>query len=214
MTVTSPPSNVGLACPMVFQTVTWSSRFPHWKIIKTTPTVFLRPLCLKLLRQRLTLMKYLRHRLATAKNTFADVIWYFLIGVLLLSSIILIYLIYLSYFKYHINLAHGPDSSDIGMNLLAVVYFLGNTLIAIIAAFSITFARSQLKLAEQSRRASIYMELYPVHVTTRKSFGLMTRKLSVTKSRHLRQFLGILSRKKSSVWRPRIVRMWRSICCA
>ena len=41
--------------------------------------------------------------------------------------------------------------------------------------------------------------IYPVHVTTRKSFGLMTRKLSVTRSRHLRQFLGILSRKKSSV---------------
>ena len=41
--------------------------------------------------------------------------------------------------------------------------------------------------------------VYPVHVTTRKSFGLMTRKLSVTRSRHLRQFLGILSRKKSSV---------------
>ena len=42
-------------------------------------------------------------------------------------------------------------------------------------------------------------QLYPVHVTTRKSFGLMTRKLSVTKSRHLCQFLGTLSRKKSSV---------------
>ena len=41
--------------------------------------------------------------------------------------------------------------------------------------------------------------LYPVHVTIRKSFGLMTRKLSVTKSRHLRQFLGTFSRKKSSV---------------
>ncbi len=44
-----------------------------------------------------------------------------------------------------------------------------------------------------------FFVVYPVHVTTRKSFGLMTRKLSVTKSRHLRQFLGILSRKKSSV---------------
>src|ERR1700730_3307798 len=41
--------------------------------------------------------------------------------------------------------------------------------------------------------------LYPVHVSTRKSFGLMTRKLSVTESRKLLQFLGTLSRKKSSV---------------
>jgi hypothetical protein len=42
-------------------------------------------------------------------------------------------------------------------------------------------------------------QLYPVHVSTRKSFGLMTRKLSVTESRKLLQFLGTLSRKKSSV---------------
>src|SRR5271157_2681903 len=41
--------------------------------------------------------------------------------------------------------------------------------------------------------------VYPVHVSTRKSFGLMTRKLSVTESRKLLQFLGTLSRKKSSV---------------
>jgi len=41
--------------------------------------------------------------------------------------------------------------------------------------------------------------IYPVHVRTRKSFGLMTRKLSVTESRKLAQFLGTLSRKKSSV---------------
>ena len=41
--------------------------------------------------------------------------------------------------------------------------------------------------------------IYPVHVSTRKSFGLMTRKLSVTESRKLLQFLGTLSRKKSSV---------------
>ena len=41
--------------------------------------------------------------------------------------------------------------------------------------------------------------LYPVHIRTRKSFGLMTRKLSVTESLKLPQFLGTLSRKKSSV---------------
>src|ERR1019366_10507435 len=41
--------------------------------------------------------------------------------------------------------------------------------------------------------------LYSVHVRTRKSFGLMTRKLSVTESRKVSQFLGTLSRKKSCV---------------
>jgi hypothetical protein len=41
--------------------------------------------------------------------------------------------------------------------------------------------------------------VYPVHVRTRKSFGLMTRKLSVTESRKLAQFLGTLSRKKLSM---------------
>jgi aryl-alcohol dehydrogenase-like predicted oxidoreductase len=41
--------------------------------------------------------------------------------------------------------------------------------------------------------------VYSVHVRTRKSFGLMTRKLSVTESRKVSQFLGTLSRKKSSV---------------
>ena len=44
-----------------------------------------------------------------------------------------------------------------------------------------------------------YVDVYPVHLRTRKSFGLMTRKLSVTESRKLAQFLGTLSRKKSSV---------------
>jgi len=32
--------------------------------------------------------------------------------------------------------------------------------------------------------------IYPVHVTTRKSFGLMTRKLSVTESQRSAQFRG------------------------
>ena len=41
--------------------------------------------------------------------------------------------------------------------------------------------------------------VYPVYVRTRKSFGLMTRKLSVTEWRKRFQFLGTLSRKKSSV---------------
>jgi hypothetical protein len=50
-------------------------------------------------------------------------------------------------------------------------------------------------LGETDVRAHVY----PVQVRTRKSFGLMTRKLSVTESRKLPQFLGTLSRKKSSV---------------
>ena len=46
-----------------------------------------------------------------------------------------------------------------------------------------------------SRRAYIY----PVHVMTRKSFGLMTRKLSVTESQKSAQFRGTVSRRKPSV---------------
>ena len=41
--------------------------------------------------------------------------------------------------------------------------------------------------------------VYPVHVMTRKSFGLMTRKLSVTESQRSAQFPGTFSRRKLSV---------------
>jgi hypothetical protein len=41
--------------------------------------------------------------------------------------------------------------------------------------------------------------VYSAHVRTRKSFGLMTRKLSVTESQNCGQFLGTFSRRKSSV---------------
>ena len=41
--------------------------------------------------------------------------------------------------------------------------------------------------------------LYLVHVMTRKSFGLMTRKLSVTESQRSAQFPGTFSRRKLSV---------------
>ena len=41
--------------------------------------------------------------------------------------------------------------------------------------------------------------VYPVHAKTRKSFGEMTRKLSVTESQIAAQFLGTLSRRKSRV---------------
>ena len=42
-------------------------------------------------------------------------------------------------------------------------------------------------------------KIYPAHVRTRKSFGLMTRKLSVTESQYSGQHLGTFSRRKSSV---------------
>ena len=42
-------------------------------------------------------------------------------------------------------------------------------------------------------------KIYPVHVMTRKSFGLMTRKLSVTESQRSAQFPGTFSRRKLSV---------------
>ena len=43
------------------------------------------------------------------------------------------------------------------------------------------------------------LKLYPVHVTTRKSLGLMMRKLSVTESQRSAQFRGTFSRRKPSV---------------
>src|SRR5450756_43023 len=42
-------------------------------------------------------------------------------------------------------------------------------------------------------------EIYPVHVITRKSLGLMMRKLSVTESQSSAQFRGTFSRRKPSV---------------
>src|ERR1035437_10591495 len=56
-----------------------------------------------------------------------------------------------------------------------------------------------LGLALAFKNVAQNLMVYPVHVSTRKSFGLMTRKLSVTESRKRFQFLGTLSRKKSSV---------------
>src|ERR1019366_9358166 len=53
----------------------------------------------------------------------------------------------------------------------------------------------ELAILNQSRRgAAHHSYVYPVHVTTRKSFGLMTRKLSVTESHRLAQFRGTFSR--------------------
>src|ERR1039458_4613999 len=52
---------------------------------------------------------------------------------------------------------------------------------------------------QSDQETSVVFILYPVHVTTRKSFGLMTRKLSVTESHRLAQFRGTFSRRKPSV---------------
>ena len=41
--------------------------------------------------------------------------------------------------------------------------------------------------------------IYSVHLITRNSFGLMTRKLSVTESQRVAQFRGTASRRKPSV---------------
>lgn len=122
----------------------------------------------------------MRHTITIMMRHIPDIIWSLLIGLLIVCAIYLSYLVYMSYFIYHINLSHGADSSDIGMNQLAVVYFLGNTLVALIAAFSITFARRQLKHAEASRRASIYMEIYKrvnsneIKYSFRKMAGIMS----------------------------------------
>ena len=50
---------------------------------------------------------------------------------------------------------------------------------------------------QSARLSDIYV--YPVHVMTRKSFGLMMRKLSVTESQRSAQFPGTFSRRKLSV---------------
>jgi hypothetical protein len=50
-------------------------------------------------------------------------------------------------------------------------------------------------LAECSPKTPL---IYPVHVTTRKSFGLMTRKLSVTESQNSAQLRGTFSHRKLS----------------
>src|SRR5450756_1569158 len=51
----------------------------------------------------------------------------------------------------------------------------------------------------QFRNSTDFPIIYPVHVITRKSLGLMTRKLSVTESHRSAQFRGTFSRRKPSV---------------
>src|ERR1039457_5207849 len=54
-------------------------------------------------------------------------------------------------------------------------------------------------LAQAGGRPSHICRIYPVHVITRKSLGLMMRKLSVTESQSSAQFRGTFSRRKPSV---------------
>ena len=55
------------------------------------------------------------------------------------------------------------------------------------------------RMFERWRQENSPLQVYPVHVMTRKSFGLMTRKLSVTESQRSAQFRGTVSRRKPSV---------------
>ena len=51
----------------------------------------------------------------------------------------------------------------------------------------------------QAAARTLGVQLYPVHLITRNSFGLMTRKLSVTESQRSAQFRGTFSRRKLNV---------------
>ena len=51
----------------------------------------------------------------------------------------------------------------------------------------------------RGRQPNALRDLYLAHARTRKSFGLMTRKLSETESQHSSQFWGTLSRRNVSV---------------
>jgi hypothetical protein len=105
-------------------------------------------------------VSYLGQRISKMTPHVIESIWYLLVLILVLSATYLGILVYRAYYQYNITMVHPPYSDDPGMNQLEVVYFLGNTIVALIAAFSILFARWQIKHAEKSRRASIYMELH------------------------------------------------------
>jgi hypothetical protein len=48
----------------------------------------------------------------------------------------------------------------------------------------------QVHAVDEAGKAMIRRKLYPAHPIIRKSFGLMTRKLSATSSQKMCQFLG------------------------
>ena len=81
----------------------------------------------------------------------SNLVYYLLLVFLILSSIALLYLILLAHFKYTINISHAPTNRRPRNESRprSGIFFLGNTIVAIIAAFSINFARSQIKHAEE-----------------------------------------------------------------
>lgn len=93
------------------------------------------------------------------KMSAGDILWTILIVILVVSSVDLLCMIYVSEFVYGINLQHGVDSTDKGLNLLAAVYYISGTLVAITASLSIISAKNQIRYAEESRMASVYIDL-------------------------------------------------------
>ena len=94
------------------------------------------------------------------RRWLSEGIWLLMVAFLVVTSGLFVFLVYKAHFEYQINLSHGVDSADRGMNLLGVVNFLAGTVVATVASFSLIFARNQIKHAEESRRASIYLELH------------------------------------------------------
>jgi hypothetical protein len=56
-------------------------------------------------------------------------------------------------------LAHGPSDNNRLINLLEIFYFIANLLLCIVAIFALTFARRQAIEAENTRKASIYLQI-------------------------------------------------------
>ena len=108
------------------------------------------------------------------------------------------------------QIMQGTGFGIVGDVLIEIVgAFIGSWLLpqlgihlglGIVAAIN-DHARKPTKLLASNERVNFraILQIYPVHVTTRKSFGLMTRKLSVTESQRSAQFPGTFSRKKTSV---------------
>src|SRR5271163_2385759 len=59
--------------------------------------------------------------------------------------------------------------------------------------------RRSLEQVTRNQKKQVKNKIYLVHLITRNSFGLMTRKLSVTESQRSAQFRGTFSRRKLSV---------------
>src|SRR4029077_479628 len=94
-------------------------------------------------------------------------------------------------------MAHGKKARAIGFNYVALE--VGD----IDEALAFYGRLFEFELRSRSKTSAFIdlgdQFLYPVHLKTRKSFGLMTRKLSVTESQRSAQFRGTFSRRKLSV---------------